>query len=267
MMQPASPEFENDTFAAFNSLRMVAHAIGQDDTTVDTVDEASLRVQAHQCVVAITRSSTDIRFDVRPKEGLEHGQVPNSFAIDRMAIHGSPLLDCAMADLPQKLRKALSDVLEAAGVSWFSHDGQETCVVHRVIDGERLVAAQRVEAITRGIDALTGLPTTYMRNPGLGAPAAIVPLSADGQPAAIPSEEDPDSDRRAAGARIRMAARWAGSLPDSFVITRNAQDPTSFSLSCYALTMAPPQDRSVALRESVAAYMALAAAPEPQASE
>lgn len=263
-MQPASQEFENDTFAAFNSLRMIAHCIGREDTTVEMLDETSLRVEAHQCIVAIRRGEADIRIDVRPREGLEHGQVPNSFVIEHAAIHGSPLVDCPMADLPNGLRDVLAQVLEAAGVNWFSHDGQETCVVHRVIDGDRLLAAQRVEAITRGIDALTGLPTTYMRNPGLGAPAAIVPLSADGQPAAIPSEQDPDADRRAAGARIRMAARWAGSLPDSFVITRNARDEGAFSLSCYALTMAPPEDRSTALRESVAAYMALAAMPDTQ---
>jgi hypothetical protein len=266
-MQPASPEFENDTFAAFNSLRMVAHCLQREDTTIEAIDDRSVRVEAHQCVVAIAHGAADIRIDVRPREGLEHGQIPNSFVVDHAAIHGSPLVNCSIDELPRKLRSALADVLDAAGINWFSHDGQETCVVHRVIEGDRLLAAQRVEAITRGIDALTGLPTTYMRNPGLGAPAAIVPLSATGEPAAIPSEQDPDSDRRAAGARIRMAARWAGSLPDTFVITRREGEAGTFSLSCYALTMTPPEDRSTALRESVAAYMALAATPEPRDPE
>lgn len=265
MMQPASPQFENDTFAAFNSLRMVAHCIGREDTAVEVIDGGSILVNGHQCVVAIARRPEDIRIDVRPREGLEHGQVPTSFVIPSTEIHGSPLLDCAISELPDTLRSALADVLVAAGVNWFTHDGEESCVVHRVIDGDRLIAAQRVEAITRGIDALTGLPTTYMRNPGLGAPAAIVPLSAAGEPAAIPAEDDPDGDRRAAGARIRMAARWASSLPDAFIIRRDATDPTRFALSCHALTMTPPENRSAALRESIAAYMALAAAPEPDA--
>lgn len=257
-MKAPSEEFQNDTLIAVNALRLAAHAIRRGGSVTIMGDDA-ISIDSHQAVVSFARGEALV-LDVDPKPDLAAGNHRARIHFTRKNLAGSPMFDMPIGELPGFFAESFGAIEAGGTVKWIEYDGDEVCIVHSTLEGSRATAAQAVDAIGRGIDALTGKASIYVRHPGLGTEPAFDPLSAEGATASVPEEDDPDQDRRAAGARIRMARDWMWSLPDAIVI-RPLEEERNYGVWSHAMTIAPPEDRSEALRRSIKAYMTLSAMP------
>ncbi len=251
----APPEgFQVDTLIAVNALRLAAHAIRRGGDVTSVGDDA-VSIDSHQAIISFARGESLV-IDVDPKPGLAAGNHRARIHMTRESLIGSPMFDMPIRELPAFFAESFGAIENGGTIRWIEYDGDRVCVVHSNPDGSRAVAADAVDAIGRGIDALTGKASIYVRHPGLGTEPAFDPLSEDGRIASVPDEDDADQDRRAAGARIRMARDWMSSLPDSIVI-RPLEEERTYGVWSHAMTIAPPEDRPDALRRSIRAYMTL----------
>lgn len=254
-MRTPSEQFQQSTLIAVNALRLAAHAIGRGgDTTVNGDDAIS--IDSHQAVVSFARVDETLLIDVEPKADREAGNHRARLHMTRATLIGSPMFDMPIGDLPTYFAASFDQMASGGMIRWIEHEGDEVCIVHANPTGRDAIAAEAVDAIGRGIDALTGKASIYMRHPGLGTTPAFDPLSANGDVASVPAEDDPDQDRRGAGARIRMAREWMTSLPAAIVL-RPLEEERNYGIWSHAMTIAPPEDRSDALRRSIKAYMTL----------
>lgn len=258
-MRAASEDFQNRTMKAINAMRLAAHSIirgGDIETTIDGIS-----IGSYQSTITFSRKDGVIVMGVAPREELAAGNEPATISMTNATLQGSRLFEVPIEDLPNEYARLFTRMTESCVVKWLMHDDEEVCLLHAVPEGERAMAADALDDIGRGIDALTGKASIYMRHPGLGTEPAFDPLSEDGRVAGVPPEDDEDPERRAAGARIRLARTWAWALPDAIVIRPLDEDGASFGVWSHALTVAPPEDRSEALKRSIRAYMRLAMLP------